>query len=63
MDALPEFVKSVLTLACSSDRTLSWKIQEGEKGGDSGPVGVVGEAGGAALGLYFEEVGFSVQGA
>ena len=32
MDALPELVKAAVSLACASGRTLSWKIQEGEKG-------------------------------
>ena len=32
MDALPELVKATVSLACASGRTLSWKIQEGEKG-------------------------------
>ena len=32
MDALPELVKTAISLACASGRTLSWKIQEGEKG-------------------------------
>ena len=29
---LPELVKAAVSLACVSGRTLSWKIQEGEKG-------------------------------
>ena len=31
MDALPELIKATISLACASGRTLSWKIQEGEK--------------------------------
>ena len=32
MDGLPELVKAALNQACGSGRSLSWKLQESEKG-------------------------------
>ena len=32
MDQLPELVKSAVSSACSSGKSLSWKVQEGKKG-------------------------------
>ena len=32
MDQLPELVKSAISSACSSGKSLSWKVQEGKKG-------------------------------
>ena len=32
MDQLPELVKSAISAACNSGKSLSWKVQEGNKG-------------------------------
>jgi hypothetical protein len=32
MDYLPELVKAALSTACQSGRSLSWKVQENNKG-------------------------------